>query len=514
MRRSCTTALASVGVLMASLVVNCAAAAPASAQTSTPTVTRTPTPTRTATGAPVACSAADIIAKEGTNCPNNTTPCTITKAYVIPDACVLDFGGRAVTLGSGGTLDINSGSVTLRAASLTVAASSGIQIDGRGNGTPPATLTGGTISIQTTGDVNIQKSGLIRGRIDVSGNDQAGTIEILAGGTVTLAGRLNADGLTSAGSGGAMTVRAGGDIIVPPGSIISSTGGSLGISGGDIDFGAGRNVDIGDLVDASGTDAGSVTLTSGNQVLIRQSPGAIRAVGSGDGAVGGFVVVTAGTSAQILGNIALQGGVSAAGVGSGDGGTADIEASNGDLTVAANITASGASPDGPGGEVDLTAHGAIIIQSGTIDASCPFSQGPGGLVAMLADLSLTSSGSVTVDGGSGGGEVDLDAGSFITLNGTIKASGNAPGSTGGTVSAEAGESGNGTFTVNNTIDVTGGPCAQGSPCGKGGTLGLIGCNVTIAALAAGDARRTVLADRVHHVLQLHAVAFGRNRPRV
>jgi cysteine-rich repeat protein len=468
MRRSCTTALASVGVLMASLVVNCADAARASAQT------------------PVACSAADIIAKEGSNCPNNTTPCTITKAYVIPDSCVLDFSGRAVTLASGGNLDINSGSVTLRAASLTIAASSGIQIDGRGNGTAPATLTGGTISIQTTGNVNIQKSGTIRGRIDVSGNDEAGTIEILAGGTVTLGGRLNADGLTSDGSGGAMTIRAGGDIIVPTSSIISSTGGAFGVGGGDVDFGATGNIDIGDLLDVTGTDAGSVTLTAGKQLFIRQSPGGIRAVGSGDGAIGGFVIMTAGTGAQILGNIALQGGVAFGGLGSGDGGTADIEVTDGHLTVAANITASGASPDGPGGEIDLAAHGDINIQSGKIDASCPFSQGPGGLVTIETDLSLTSSGSIDASGGGGGGEIDINAGSFIVVNGTIDASGDAAGSAGGTVSAEAGEDGNGIFTVNNTIDVGGGPCAQAFGCGKGGSLELFGCNVTIAALASGS----------------------------
>jgi cysteine-rich repeat protein len=225
-----------------------------------------------------------------------------------------------------------------------------------------------------------------------------------------------------------------------------------------------------------------VTLLAGSQVLIRQSPGAIRAVGSGDGAVGGIVDIEAGTSAQILGNMALQGGVSSFGAGSGDGGVVSIQTDNGDLILAANITASGASPDGPGGEVDLAAHGAINIQSGTINASCPFSQGPGGLVTMQADLSLTSSGSVDASGGSEGGEVDIDAGSFILLNGTINASGDAPGSPGGIVSAEAGEAGNGTFTVNSTVDVTGGPCAQGSPCtNKGGHVDLTGCNLVVAA---------------------------------
>ena len=249
MRRSCTTALASVGVIMASLVVG-----RADAQTSV-------------------CTAAGIITQEGAaNCPNNTTSaCTITKAYVVGTGCVLDFGTRAVTV-STGALDINSGSVTLKAGSFTLVASSGVQIDGRANGTAPAPTTGGQISIQTTGDVNIQKSGVTRGRIDVSGSDQAGTIEIIAGGTVTIAGRLNADGSTSAGGGGNITIRAGADIITPAGNIISCTGGTIGAGGGDMDFGAARNIDIGDLLDVGGSDGGGVTLTAGSQILLRQWP--------------------------------------------------------------------------------------------------------------------------------------------------------------------------------------------------------------------------------------------------
>jgi hypothetical protein len=75
-----------------------------------------------------ACTAADIVAQEGAGCPNNLTPCTITKSYVVGNNCDLYFGNRDVTI-STGTLDINSGSVTLEAGSLTLAATSGVQID-------------------------------------------------------------------------------------------------------------------------------------------------------------------------------------------------------------------------------------------------------------------------------------------------------------------------------------------------------------------------------------------------
>jgi len=106
---------------------------------------------------------------------------------------------------------------------------------------------------------------------------------------------------------------------------------------------------------------------------------------------------------------------------------------------------------------------------------------------MEARLSLTSSGTADASGGVGGGEIDLDAGSAIALNGLLDASGRALGSAGGVVNAEAGEGGSGAFNINSTstIDVTGGGCAQGGACGVGGHTFLTGCNLTVAA-AAGN----------------------------
>ena len=462
--------------------------------TRTPTATKTPTPTQTPT--PTVCVAADIIAQEGANCPNNSGPCMITKVYVVGDTCVLDFGARAVTLGSG-VLDFNSGSITLKAGSFTLAPFPNVQLDGRGNENPPATATGGNLTIQTTGDVNVQRNGTTRGRIDVSGNDLGGTINIIAGGTVTLAGRLNSDGLVS-GGGGTLMIRAGGDIIIPGGAIISALGGANGFDGGTMDFGAGGTIDVGDLLDASGTDGGVITLAAGGLAIVRQSPNGssfsqIRAVGSGTGALGGLITITAGTSAQILGNITAQGG----GGGGGDGGTIDIEADYGDLLVTVGTNPSGLNasgggpPDGFGGEIDLCAHGALTIQNGTLDASGSGLQSGGGTISLQADLSLTSSGTLDVRGGFPGdgtlGEIDIDIGSSITLNGPLFAGGRAQGSSGGRVIAQAGEGGPGAFAINSSIDVSGYPQCAGAICGTGGTTDLTGCNLTLASGATIDA---------------------------
>ena len=99
------------------------------------------------------CTAADIVGQEGGSCPNNADPCTITKAYVVGDNCVIDFGSRTVTLS--GVLDVNSGSMTFKGGTLTIA-STGI-IDGRGNGVAPATDTGGQVCIETSGSVNVRR---------------------------------------------------------------------------------------------------------------------------------------------------------------------------------------------------------------------------------------------------------------------------------------------------------------------------------------------------------------------
>lgn len=456
MRRSCTTALASVGFLMASVLLGRAAAAL------------------------TACVAADIVAQEPM-CPA-TGACTISKTFVIGDNCVLDFDARAVTIGANGALDFNSGSISIKAGSLTILP--GGIIDGRGNGVAPANTNGGQLSIQTTGAVNLQlqRPTMTRGRIDVSGNVQAGSIEILAGGTVTIAGRINADQLTSAGSGGAITIRAGGDIVSLANSILSCTGGIDGFGGGDVDLGATGKIDLGDTLDISGSDGGSLILTARDLVNVHQ----ITANGTGDGGAGGIVTITAGTSVQVLDTIAVQGGASndPTGAGAGDGGSLSIDAGYGDLLVAGNINASGFTPDGGGGEIDLCARGAITIQSGTtVNARCNGPQEAGGEINIQTDLSLTSSGTIDASGGAGGGDIGLDAGTAMTLNGLIDASGRALGSAGGSLTGEAGENGPGALIINSTIDVTGGGCVPGGGCGVGGRTDLTGCNLTVASTA-------------------------------
>src|SRR5215470_15245013 len=92
-----------------------------------------------------ACTSADIIAQDGTNCPSGSGPCTIKKDFTIGNGCILDFGIRSVTIGSGGKLITGSVTVTIKAGNFTVAG--GGMIDARGTGVAPNDR-GGLLIIQ------------------------------------------------------------------------------------------------------------------------------------------------------------------------------------------------------------------------------------------------------------------------------------------------------------------------------------------------------------------------------
>ena len=378
-------------------------------------------------------------------------------AYVLGDACVIDFGGRDVVLN--GTLTTGSGSVTISSGSFTVGPTG--FIDGRGNSS--ASDNGGTVSIQTMGNMTVDASGDNRGRIGVSANDQAGAIEINAGGAVTIAGRLDAAQLTSNGSGGTITIQAGETFTSLFGSVILCTGGTLGAGGGTVNVNATGSIVLGDVLDVSGSGGGMVSLTAGTEVTVQR----IMANGVGDGSAGGSITITAGTTAQVLELLALQGSFSSSGTGAGGGGTACIEADGGDVLVAADINAAGASPDGGGGEIDLTAEGAVTIQSGTLDVS----GNSAGTVSLTAGTEATAqqiAANGTGDGGSGG-SINLTAGTTakilqaMELQGSFSSTGAGAGG-GGTACIEAD---GGDVLVAADIDAGG-----ASPDGGGGEIDL------------------------------------------
>lgn len=464
------------------------------ADTPTITPTRTPSPTPTATRIPTpsmtpsplsgtVCTAADIVAQDAAHCPNDAGLCTIAKSFTVADRCVLDFGTRAVTIT--GVLDFNSGTVSLKAGSLTIAAVNRVtpQIDGRGDGLRGAGQSGGRISIETIGDVTIQGTSSLRGRIDVSGNSDAGSVVIRAGGTVTNAGRVEANGSYYYGKGGEIIIRAAGDIVSPARGVFNARGGTLEGRGGDIDFEAVGKIELGDAIDVSGAGvrraAGNVKLTAGGPVLVHD----ILAYGNDDDGTGGGVDIIAGTGVQILGDVQLQGANATSGAGKygGVGGRLDVEARYGDVLVVADIEALGGRPNGFGGLVAIRASGALTVQDARISVRGDGTQGLGGEVSLAAGLSLAFSGSIDASGAEAEeGVVTLAAGTTMTVAGSVNARARETEFPGGNVEVYAGKAGIGTLTISGPIDVTGGGnCSVDEFCGPGGAIGVAGCAVNL-----------------------------------
>lgn len=417
-----------------------------------------------------ACTAADVVAQDP-GCSDGLTRCTVTKVFGVSDGCELDFGSRPVTLA--GTLDSHGAAVILRAASFTISATG--LIDGRGN--EATSRTGGTIRMETTGAVTVERTGSRTGRIDVSGIVEAGTIEIAAGGPVIIAGRLLARHLSSLGTGGAIMIRSPGDVTSLAGSLISASGGSDSGGGGLVTVMAGGTIALGEEIDVSGSDGGTVTLSADADIVLN----AIRAIGNGDAGAGGTIDVDAGASVRVGDRILIQGTGSRTGSGGGEGGLAFVQAQFGDVVVASDVVAEGAAPDGGGGEIVLTARGTITIQSGaTLSVRSNGGQCCGGFIGLAANAGITSAGKLDASGGARGGEIGLDAQSDVALDGAVDAAGRNVGSVGGMVRIQAGAGSPGSLAINTAIDVRGGKCGPQLGCGAGGSVDLSGCSVVVA----------------------------------
>jgi hypothetical protein len=467
-----------------------------------------------------ACTAADIVSQDSA-CPSGTGPCTISKSFNISDGCTLDFGARAVTIASTGQLNIFSNNVTLNAGTVTLAAES--LITGRGTGatptptatavpgsptptatptstapTPPPTGTftptatstptplnsptptptlnnaGGMITIQTTGDINVQRTG----KIDVGGYGQGGTILLTAGGTVTIAGWLSADGLLISSDGGFIEIDAGGDIITQLTSNLSAAGGATAPNGGgEIDLNADGRLDmqVGPVIDVSGNNGGTFNVNSTNDLT---NVASVNANATGQFGTGGHITVTAGTSAQVLGVLQANGSAG------GDGGVIALETVYGTLSVAQDVHANG-DLDANGGEIDLTADaGATTIQSTVaLSVSTRGTQDSGGLINANSQLAFTNDGLLNATAGGSGGTILVSSTSDVTIGGGygggFDASASATGSFGGQITVEAGAGGFGTLLVTSIVDVDAGACYIA--CGQAGNSDLTGCNVTVTS---------------------------------
>jgi cysteine-rich repeat protein len=349
--------------------------------------------------------------------PCDAATVVVGAAIALPDGrpCTFDLGGRALvvarpieTTGRFGTLVgllrvQNAGDVTITASG---------RLKARGDFVTPAgfIVAGGRVVIESSGTI------AHAGMLDVTG-DPAGEIVLEAAGDVTVAGNseIIANGVSTFlddgerfADGGTLEVIAGGSVTID--GAVTMTGQAAG-QGGTLLVDARRDVTIRRKVDLTGgaSDGGDFDVSAGDDVFVT---GGIDVDSRNGGGFGGSISVLAGED---------------------DGGDARP---GGRLTVVdATLTARGSDVDafgGDGGDVDLESTGNLRLANVLvrIDAASNFDGSAGGLTLDSNDLTpglgpldgdLRFDGMVSARGGrdGDGGDVVLYAGRNLILGAAI-----------------------------------------------------------------------------------------------
>lgn len=353
---------------------------------------------------------------------------------------LLANGFTTQTDSDGGTITVNTGSITLNQGTLeangsknTGATGAGGSISLTANGTLDANAssqvtvqgtTGGNVSLNSnTGTININAGSWIRAMGDST------TTMSVSGNSVNVASTLEAGGmLTNQGGTLTLTVNNSGDLLMSGNGLLSSRGGETGNGNGGTVIVSARDITLNDSANirAYGTEnVGAGTLGNGGVITLTASRNYSSAVGTTVNSSGDPVIVTGNYTKNLItltagGTTNLDGKLLAQGRGhvASDGGKLNLT-STGTLTVASTalISASGnVTYGGKGGQIYLRSV------SGNVNLT-----GGGGIVDGTLRGIITTSGMM----GSIGGLMNITAGSGITLS-AIQLS--ATGSTSGNIS--------------------------------------------------------------------------------
>ena len=248
---------------------------------------------------------------------------------------------------------------------------------------------------------------------------------------------------------------------------------------------------------ATGTgNGGTISLTTNSAsgtITVGSAPGdvIISAAGGGSSGNGGSVIVNAGGNLTVNITSVAPFSLNAAPTGAtGSGANFTFSAGNMTLIITGTLNANGVG-NGNGGQVNLSAsvpyngEGALIQLNGAISANSGANGGTGGSIDMTNyDYSIASNGivfsnaaSVTANGASGGGNVDLYCERLFAYSDTnYEWAGGSITAPGGTISANALASGAGGTVTLDALSVGGsgtGPLnvsANGAAAGNGGQL--------------------------------------------
>jgi CHAT domain-containing protein len=359
-----------------------------------------------------------------------------------------------IFLNNGGVVEsTGTGNITLDGTGVNGA--EGIRLE------DDSSITGnGTVTL-TANEINLL---LLQGTVSPQIRATGGTIILESSGDInTTAGTLDSSAV--AGDGGTISLEASGDITT--GDIVSSSNGTIG-NGGEIEITSGGTIDTSsgslDSSAASGS-GGAVALNAAGDIISTE----IDSSSQGSGQGGAIALDSGGTIDTSAGPL------NASSVG-GDGGAIALEAS-GNITTG-DIVSSSNGTTGNGGEIEITSGGTIDTSSGSLDSSA--ASGSGGAVALNAAgdiisteidsssqgsgqggaIALNSGGTIETSdltsSGAGGGDITIDASTVITT-GEINSSGSV------------GDGGNVTLDPSGDVQVTS-IDAQGGDSGRGGTV--------------------------------------------
>jgi filamentous hemagglutinin family protein len=280
------------------------------------------------------------------------------------------------------------------------------------------TLAGGnagTVSVTAAGAVSIAGTADISSRADPGSSGAAGTV-ILSAGSLSLARDGVISGSTfGAGNGGSVTVSAGNVSITDGGEISVSTraggnGGDVSVVAGSLIIGGGAESGIIALASGSG-NAGDIAITAG--ALTMTPGGAISGATLGYG-TGGDVRVAATT-------VTLSGAgpqIAVESFGAGVAGSIELSAGSLQIFDGAGISAAGA--QAAGGNIILSVGNLLYLRQGAITTSSEGVVSNGGNIAVAAPFVILDHSGITANAfGGNGGNITIDAGSYIASTDSI-----------------------------------------------------------------------------------------------
>jgi cysteine-rich repeat protein len=391
-------------------------------------------------------------------------------------------------------------------------------------GTCPAQLTctgrgDSPVSCSTNGDCAFGTCSIGTASVLLDGpvagsSDSPASFLVRAADNISVYKPINLNGTTVDSDGGSLTLSARGGTVTLAGKVNATGGGFSG--GGSVEINSGADIVLQDDIDVNGGDfdGGSVDLTADRDLLIGRSLLANSNSGAGFGGdllmEAGRDVSFTGVSASNKSTIEMNGHTDISNS-AGDGGALEIMAGR-NLTFDANtrVIGNGSAPDGSGSDVLLEVganaamHGDVVVKSVGIDGS-------GGYITVYVegstDMGTTSNFDAT-GGSGGGGFVEIDSASGdLAFDGTCSVNGGTGGSGGGAY-----------LSARQAANVAGDLTASGT---NGGDLTIDACRVTLesgAGMTSSGAggTNTLVSHDTTHVLAgsaMSADASGLNRLR-